>query len=59
VADRRLVARIVEPVSEDFLDEMIDERTLANPAFRALLDAAVQRRRAETEPAADPGAKAK
>ncbi|MBA2496874.1 MAG: hypothetical protein H0V33_07230 [Acidimicrobiia bacterium] len=46
-------------MSEDFLDEMIDERTLANPAFRALLDAAVQRRRTETKPAADPGAEAK
>jgi len=53
-----LLARIVAPVSDDFLDEMIDERTLANPAFRALLDAAVQRRRTGTEPAADPGAEA-
>jgi len=30
--------------SKDFLDEMIAERTKANPAFPALLDAAVRRR---------------
>lgn len=30
---------------EDFLDEMIAERTKANPEFPALLDAAVRRRR--------------
>lgn len=30
---------------KDFLDEIIDERTTANPEFPALLDAAIRRRK--------------
>ncbi|MGH9165211.1 MAG: hypothetical protein ACRDZW_06860 [Acidimicrobiales bacterium] len=42
-----------------FLDEMIAERTLANPVSPALLGAAVQRRQAETELADDDAPEAK
>ena len=40
-------------VTDDFLDEMIGERALANPAFPAMLDAAVRRRQAEAEQVRD------
>ena len=46
--------RIVVIVTDDFLDEMIAERTRANPAFPAVLDAAIRRgRRVEVERVAD------
>ena len=38
---------------KDFLDEMIAERTRANPEYPALLDAAVRRRRLLEELAAE------
>gem|GEM_PF-3838912 len=46
-------------MTDDFLDEMIAARTSANPAFPALLNAAVQRRQAETEQVADDAPEAK
>ena len=39
--------------------EMIAARTSANPVFPALLDAAVRRRQAETEPVAGESPEAK
>jgi len=51
--------RIVALVTDDFLDEMIAARTSANSAFPPLLDAAVQRRQAETEQVADHAPEAK
>lgn len=49
-ADRRGLAGRVEPVaSGDFLDEMIGERTRANPEFPRLLDAASGRRQVEAD----------
>ncbi len=38
--------------SDDFLDEMIAERTKINPEFLRLLDAAVRRRQASANPTA-------
>ena len=46
-------------VTDDFLDEMIAERTLANPTFPAVLDAAVQRLRVDAEPVVDDAPEAK
>lgn len=34
-------------VARDDLDDLIDERTRRNPAFPALVDAALERRRAQ------------
>lgn len=36
-------------VTDDFLDEMIAERTLMNPAFAVVLDAAIRRRQDDVE----------
>lgn len=47
--------RSVAVVSDDFLDEMIAERTSANAAFPAVLEAAVRRRLVDAERVADDG----
>lgn len=41
------------PVTDDFLEEMIAERTRANPAFPAVLDAATRQRQVDAERVAD------
>lgn len=50
---------MVALVADDFLDEMIAERTRANPAFPAVLDAAIRRRQVDAELVADSAPEAK
>lgn len=40
-------------MTDDLLDEMIDERTMANPAFPSVLDVAIRRRQIAAERVAD------